>query len=452
MKATVLLAGVGLAILATALFIPCLLILGSNPSKPTVQTSTIKSLHTSGHTIMDSNGNLVYFRGVGRAGDLDSLSGTWGGRGEAVFDNGAKWQTDVSVLRQNMDETFACYRDVWKVNLVRILIPVDWWWIDTVNPAQQYCVGPDQVMNYRNYIELIVQEAAKYGIYVDLCPYEVRNYFVSGDNWDGIPGSLGAASLAYMQTINMDQMQAWRMWWTSVVDKLGGYSNVIFDMWNDPDDGSNTAVSYEAAAYFNYTVEMYKTIRAKENFNLIFMQWHANLVPGATELDWVPQLYNQLKDSTSSTPSNVGFTAHPYRRAPYPNLGWSTTYMGIRAQLKMPNMVPATRSNGVDVPLVFNEMGVMADPAVYSNDYYPVAQQPEINLPINQRITNELLFWTAILQNAKELGIGVCAYYWMQTGVWFGWEALVTDTWAPNNTPEPTEAGKIFINAYSPWM
>ena len=110
MKATVLLAGAGLAILATALFIPCLLILGSDPPKSAVQTSTAKSLHTSGHKILDSNDNLVYFRGIGRAGDLDSLSGTWGGRGENVFAYGEKWQTDFSVLRQKMDETFACYR------------------------------------------------------------------------------------------------------------------------------------------------------------------------------------------------------------------------------------------------------------------------------------------------------------------------------------------------------
>ena len=448
MKATVLLAGVGLAILATALFIPCLLILGSNPSKPTVQNSTIKSLHTSGHAIMDSNGNLVYFRGVGRAGDLDSLSGTWGGRGQNVFDYGEKWQTDVCVLRQKMDETFACYRDVWKVNLIRILVPVDWWWADNINPAQLYGVGPDQVMSYRSYVELVVEEAAKYGVYVDLCPYEVLNYHVSGDIWNGIPGSLGTASLAYMHTINVDEMQAWRMWWTSVVNKLGQYPNVIFEMWNEPADGSNTAVSLEASAYFNYTIEMYKAIRAKGNLNLIFMQWHAGLIPDETELDWVPQLYNQLKDSVGSTPSNIAFTTHPYRHAPYPNLEWATTYAGIKAQLNMPNMVPATRSNGIDVPLVFNEMGIMADASVYANNFSLAAQQPEIHLSVNQKMTNELLFWNAILRNAKEMGIGVCAYYWMQTGVWPGWEALVASTWETNAiSPTPTQAGKIFINA-----
>ena len=109
----------------------------------------------------------------------------------------------------------------------------------------------------------------------------------------------------------------------AAVNDLGHYSNVIFEMWNEPDDGTDTATSPEATAYFSYVVEMYRTIRATGNMNLIFMQWHASLTPGKTELDWVPQMYHQLKDSVGSTPSNVAFTAHPYRRAPYPNLEWA---------------------------------------------------------------------------------------------------------------------------------
>ncbi|MCL5950054.1 MAG: glycoside hydrolase family 5 protein [Candidatus Bathyarchaeota archaeon] len=449
MKTVVLLVGVGLTILAIALFMPWLSNLGSDSPNSAIQASTVKPLHTSGHTILDSSNNLVYFRGIGRAGDLDSLSGTWGGRGENVFSYGEKWQNDTAALRQKMDETFACYRNIWKVNLVRILIPVDWWWENNINPAKEYGGGPDQLMSYRRYIELVVEEAGKYGVYVDLVPYEVRNYYVSGDNWDGIPGSLGTASLAYMHTINVDEMQAWRMWWTSIVNKLGKYPNVIFEMWNEPDDGSNAAVSPEALAYFSYAVEMYKTIRVTGNMNLIFMQWHASLVPGFTELDWVPQLFNQLKASLGSTPNNVAFTAHPYRRAPHPNLEWSTNYTSIREQFNLPNMIPATRSNGVDVPLVFNEMGIMADPSVYSNEYYPAAQQAESSFTFDQKMRNELSFFDAILQNAKDMGIGVCAFYWMQTGVWHGWEALVAGAWAPNAfSPTPSQAGKIFIDAY----
>ncbi len=182
--------------------------------------------------------------------------------------------------------------------------------------------------------------------------------------------------------------------------------------------------------------------------NLIFMQCHASLIPGKMELDWVPQLYNQLQASVGAAPSNIVFTAHPYRRAPYPNLEWATTYTGIKAQLNLPNMVPATRSNGINVPLVFNEMGVMNDSAVYKNDYYGAAQQPETCLTTDQKMDKELSFWTAILQNAKDMGVGVCAYHWMQTGVWFDGEALISNTWAINATsPTPTEAGKIFIDA-----
>ena len=333
--------------------------------------------------------------------------------------------------------------------MIRIFVSADWWWQDNVNSYLSYGQGPDQNMSYRSYIQLIVQEAKKYGLYVDFCPYEVVNYYSDGVS-DGIPGSLGTASLNYMHTINPDEMQAWHLWWTSVVTTIGQNPNVIFEMWNEPDDGTNTATSSTAAAYFNYTIQAYTTIRSTGNTNLIFMQWHASLVPTYTNLDWVPQLYNQLKNSIDSTLINLAFTTHPYRRAPTPNLQWATTYVGVKNQLNSPDMIPATRSNGIDVPLVFNEMGVMADPSIYNNDFYADAQLPESNLSIDQKMQNELSFWDAILLNAKDMGVGVCAYYWMQTNVWWGWEALATGDWAANTaSPMPSQAGQIFINSYS---
>jgi hypothetical protein len=379
----------------------------------TAPLNSASPLHTTGHLILDAQNNVVYLRGIGRAGDLNSLSGTWGGNGDAAYDCGEAWQTNMSALTSKMDQTFACYRDLWKVNLVRILIPVDWWWQDKVNPYLTCGQGPDQMMSYCSYIQLMVQQAQRYGIYVDFCPYEVHNFFVNADASDGIPGSPGASSLSYMHSINPDEIRAWQVWWISVVNRLGQYPNFIFEMWNEPDDGTNTAASATAAAYFNYTIQSYEAIRATGNSNLIFMQWHAGLVPNFTELEWVPQLYNQLKNDTGSKPITVAFTTHPYRRSPVPNLEWATTYSGVQAQLNSPSMVPATRSNGTDVPLIFNEMGVMSNPTVYSNDFYPEAQQPESNLTFDQKIQKELSFWSAIVINAKQMGIGVCAYYWM---------------------------------------
>jgi hypothetical protein len=161
------------------------------------------------------------------------------------------------------------------------------------------------------------------------------------------------------------------------------------------------------------------------------MQWHMGLIPTWTQLDWVPQLYNQLQSTIGSTPVNVAFTIHPYRYSPYPNTQWATTYTAVQAQLNAPNMVPATRSNGVDVPLVFNEMGVCQTVAD------------------NQ----ELSFWDALIHNAQDMGIGVVAYYWMSDSdlgpVYFG-ESLVTGAWAAGaQSPTPNVVGQTFLN-YAP--
>lgn len=431
-----------LAICLTALFIFSMIsVLATAPVKA-ARVSITPALHSSGHFILDANNNEVYLRGIGRGGDTDSMTGMWSGPGEDVFNYGQKWQTDFNVLAQKMDATFASYRDVWKVNMIRVFVPVDWWWDDQINPAQAYGEGPNQIVSYRDYIELMVQEADKYGIYVDFCPYEVLNYYKSQGNWDGIPGSLGAASLNYMRTINADEMTAWRTWWTSVANRLGQYSNVIFEMWNEPEN--------DQQAYFNYMINAYQAIRATGSTNMVFMQYHMGLVPGYEELDWVPQFHNQLKAAIGAEPQNIAYTTHPYRRAPYPNLNWATTYEGVQAQLNTANVIPATRSNGIDVPLVFNEMGVMLEPVMYSNEYFPDAQKSEATLSTEQRMEKEFAFWDAILKNAYDLDIGVAPYYWMQTGVWYGSEALVASASWPAGaaSPTPSRTGQIFIDNY----
>jgi Cellulase (glycosyl hydrolase family 5) len=413
--------------ISALLLLSMLSIFGSTPVQ--AQTTTL-ALHTSGHNILDSNNNVVYLRGIGRAGDIDSLSGIWGGPGDAVFNYGLKWQTDTATLTARIDATFASMRDVWKTNMVRVFVPANWWYDNNINPAQKYGDGPNQVMSYQNYIELVVQRAQANGIYVDFCPYSVLSYYDGGGTWDGIPGSLGTASLNYMHTINADEMQAWRLWWTSAVNKLGKYPNVIFEMWNEPEN--------EQAPYYTYMINTYKTIRATGNTNLIFMQYYMGLVPTYHELDWIPQFNTQLTNAIGSKPVNVAYTTHPYRFSPYPNLQWATTYSAVKAQLNSANIIPATRSATCDVPLVFNEAGIMMDPNTYSGT--------------GSSLTDELNFWDALMKNSQELGIGVVAYYWMQTGVWANSQALISSaTWAANAaSPTPTQAGQIFINDYVP--
>jgi len=268
-------------------------------------------------------------------------------------------------------------------------------------------------------VETLVQISAKYGIYIDFVPYSVLDVYTGGQAWDGIPGSLGAASLNFMQSINGNEMQAWRTWWTSVVNRLGKYNNVIFEMWNEPEN--------DKQGYFNYMIEMYKTIRGMGNQNLIFMQWYMGLVPTYHELQWRPEVHNQLRASIGQEPVNIAYTTHPYRYAPLPNTQWQTTYSGVQAQLNSPNIVPITRSNGIDVPLVFNEMGI--------------CQTAMDN--------SEMNFWDSILRNSKEMGIGVVAYYWMSDsdlGPVYHGETLLTGSWAQGApSPAPNAVGQAFL-------
>lgn len=406
-------------LLISALFLVSML---SVFSAGNVQAATTTSpLHTSGHLILDAENNVVYLRGIGRTGDLQSASGMWSGPGDQVVTWGQKW-LPISSNIADMDATLQSYKEYWKVNVIRILIPVNWWWIDNVQANQYQSDAPAVTISYRTYIETLVQEAAKYGIYVDFCPYSVLDVY-SNTAYDGVPGSLGTAGLNFMQSINANEMQAWRTWWTSVVNGLGQYSNVIFEMWNEPENAKQP--------YFDYMIEMYKTIRSMGNQNLIFMQWNMGLVPTYHELEWVPEVHNQLKAAVGATPINVAYTTHPYRFAPWPNTQWQTTYTAVQAQLNSPNIVPITRSNGIDVPLVFNEMGICQTAMDGA----------------------EMGFWDAILRNAQEMGIGVFAYYWMSDsdlGPVYHGEAILTGAWAQGtSSPAPNAVGQTFMK-YAP--
>ena len=137
------------------------------------------ALNTEGSNILDVYGNVVYLRGIGRSGDFQSASGMWSGPGEQIFSWDQKWASIFSNVPK-MDATFQLYRDYWHVNMIRIFISADWWWIDTVYPRDYQ---PDAINNnplsFRTYIEILVLEAAKYGIYVDFCPYSACLLYTS---------------------------------------------------------------------------------------------------------------------------------------------------------------------------------------------------------------------------------------------------------------------------------
>ena len=169
-----------------AICLVCLTATASFAFSQTVIGGSTSALHTSGHQILDEANNPVYFRGIGRTGELQSASGMWSGPGNAVAVWSQKWKS-ISANLLLMDQTLQCYQQYWDVNLIRILIPVDWWWIDNVTSTKYDSTAVNITISYRNYIETLVAEASKYGIYVDFCPYSAVNTYLYSGSWEGEP-------------------------------------------------------------------------------------------------------------------------------------------------------------------------------------------------------------------------------------------------------------------------
>lgn len=390
-----------------------------------VSAASAEALHTSGHKIFDANNNEVYIRGIGRAGDIDSITGNWGGEGEAIFSYSYKWRT-LTDLTSRIDQTFQCMRDVWHVNAIRAFVDVNWWWQDTINPSQAYGQGPNQLLSNRAYWELVLQRAQQAGIYVIFCPAQVFDFYTaeSYGNSGGQPTALTAEGSAYMATIDPNEMQAWRLWWTSVVNRLGQYPNVIWDLWNEPDSPT------VKANYFNYMIEMYKTIRGLGNNNLILVQWHQCVVPNySDELTWIPDFQTQLTSAIGTTPVNVVYSTHAYRY--HWNYNWKVSYTDLLAQFQTQNMIGCTRSGGIDVPVLISETGVGLDLT-------------------ETALSDELTWWASLLNVCNDLDIGIVGYYWTPHLGWSPDEAFVEGAWAAGQaSPTPTTAGQLFIDAAS---
>ncbi|MCW4001318.1 MAG: glycoside hydrolase family 5 protein [Candidatus Bathyarchaeota archaeon] len=415
------------------------------------QSGRAVALHTEGTKIVDAYGSVVYLRGIGRAGEIQSASGMWSGPEQEIFNWNQKWFSIEDNLPK-MQATLKSYRDHWHVNMIRIFVCANWWMQDTIYPRDyQPDANINEPISYRSYIETLVTEAAKYGIYVDFCPYSVVSSYQFSGQFEGEPGGWveGTGSYEFIRSVTTavgkTEAQFWREWWTSVVQDLGDYSNVIFEVWNEPGDNKE--------AFFGYAVDTYQTIRALGNRNLVFMQWQPGIVPGWNSLTWAPELYGQLKAAAGEAPTNLVFTTHPYLHSPSHNLQWATNYTELYEQLTAEEMLPQTQSAECSVPLVFNEIGLLDADYIYNYQVSGEENQSVQSLTLAHR-EEAYSFWDGLLRSAKELGIGVCAYYWMQDSVsvayGFAGEALIkNDVWT-GTAQTPDYAGQTFISYGAP--
>ena len=140
--------------------------------------------------------------------------------------------------------------------MIRVFIPVNWYWNDnfsygwnqSANDGQGAWInGVGPQVSYRNYIKTIVEEAVKYGIYVDICPYQLVDVVDGGTN-QGIPlaNNWDSAGQSFLQTLKLSEPQFWRQFWRQIGDDLKTYPNVIFEAWNEPND-AQTMTPYRPA-------------------------------------------------------------------------------------------------------------------------------------------------------------------------------------------------------------
>ena len=205
------------------LFICALLISGvAFAAFPAKAASTTSPLHTSGNQILDANNNVVTLRGVGVAGMAPDLI-LWGQGGSDNW--GDQW---VSASSSAVTDTFQEMQQTWHINMIRVFVYPEWYWQNS---------APGSNGNTQAYIQTIVSEAAQYGIYVDLVPYQLTactNSF-SGDPY-GTPDQGGAQGIplsgfdtqgqSFLSSTGLSEQAFWTQYWTLMANNLKGYSTL----------------------------------------------------------------------------------------------------------------------------------------------------------------------------------------------------------------------------------
>jgi hypothetical protein len=405
--------------------------------------ATSSALHTSGDQILNANNDVVYLRGVGIGGNApDNI--VWDKSGSDNW--GDQWQTGSS-LTTSLDQTFEELSTVWNVNMIRVFFYPEWWWEDNVIPAVEsgYTSFGTTPISTRTYLQTLCAAAATYGIYVDICPYQLtacssayaNDPYLSPNQGgaEGYPmcGDWDSAATAFLSSTGFATEQAfWTAFWTDMANSLKSYPNAVFEAWNEPQD-QNTLPNTITSGYLSYLTTMYDAIRSAGSTNLIFMQYQGGWAPNGLgmNLSWASKITSAINN-----PTNLVFTTHIYYYSPsdltpyWNQNGTDSSSGGIpmtTAQIQSA-LQRLQQSMGVNAPLVFNEAGD--------------CQSQSSNL------NNDNAWWNSICVASNQLGIGICACFWLRTvedgGLgWYDEGLIGTNPYSPNTM------GQEFINAYA---
>lgn len=348
-------------------------------------TGNLTRLHTEGRYIKDANGNIVILRGVNRGHFEHSPSGDWG-----------DWNVfDQNEMNQELDNMKS-----WGINVVRLYTSIEWW-ID--NTQAQLRDGG--TTSHRDVVKTIIEALASRGMYAVYVPWNV------GGNGEQDP-------LPYPPHTTHSEVigstEDFVNYWSSVAAELGSYSNVIFELYNEP--GNNMFPTAEdEQTWFDTVQQCINTIREITD-NLIVVSWRSVYYDRGHNSGEKFDFYQRHP----LTGSNLVYTVHIYIHG-YGYNPPSTTYDEIKEAFTWENL------NQQDVPLWIGEIGA----SLGTGDD-----------------TGELTRFENGFKIFNEWGIGYAAWEWWSGNQW----QLVYNVWG--NDPSsgypmdyPTESGQILKDA-----
>lgn len=328
-------------------------------------------------------------------------SGQWGGW--TLFDP-AVCDYELDVMKS------------WGINCLRLYTRIEWWKNNTMANT------PTGTMPHRDVVKTVIEKAAERGIYVIYCPRCVGH-----PNTDPLPFPPHTAD-----TDVISSEQDFVDYWVTVIQELGVYNNVIWDIWNEPH--GDAAAKADWYRVWNLVID---AIRATGDEHLIIVQWlygpYCNLAidpetgewtvaSGGVTLDWI--------ENYPFTQTNLVYSAHMYRfygmfgqkYEGVVRVGMGYTINEVRAAFEYEGLRWCVEE--ADKPLIIGELG-------FDGWASGSAREEEVEA-LNNAFT---LF--------NKWGVSYVCWDWMASGIQC---ALITNNWTDIY---PTEWGQMLIDAIS---
>lgn len=351
--------------------------------------SPATALHVDGNQLKDASNRVVYLRGVNQPGFVDSPTGFWRPEGGSTFSGLDQWNPEA--VKANLDEMKS-----WGINVIRCH-QVGRHWVDNTRVYQ----GSDIGQAYKNNLHDIIAYAGERGFYYIFDYYSDEGY--PNDHQDELP---------FQPYSDLFSRTEFVQYWYEVAEDLKGYSNVLFEIFNEP-HGPNKDT------YFSLANDCIAAIRSAGAEQPIIIQWGYSIWTnldyphngvGSGTMDWV--IDYPISDD------NIVYSTHVYRGA-YGHIHDSSGYLYAYDHIKAGLIDCGVQQVAQQYPVLIGEFGA----------YHPSSSSAEVE------------FFKNIVKIGNEWGLHYTAWCWT-VPAHMGFAVLQDGTWIP----PPNEAGQELIN------